>query len=164
MHSVIERYEGALVRYAQQITGDAERARDAAQEAFLKLWACRPGARPENPGAWLFAVCRNACLDILRKESKMTLWNEAQQQSAPADTADPHGAAEQAEAIALAQRELLDLPASQREVIRLKLQEGFSYRQIAEITGKSVTNVGFLIHRGISTIRDRLQRAGALGR
>ena len=163
MHSIIERYEGALVRYAQQITGDAERARDAAQEAFLKLWSCRPAARPDNPGAWLFTVCRNACLDVLRKESKMTRWNEVQQQSAPADSADPHEAAEQAEAVGLAQRELLRLPESQREVIRLKLQDGFSYREIAEITGKSVTNVGFLIHRGISTIRDRLKQAGVLG-
>lgn len=38
---------------------------------------------------------------------------------------------------------LLDgLPPSQREVIRLKFQNGFSYREISRISGQSLTNVG----------------------
>ena len=36
-----------------------------------------------------------------------------------------------------------------QEVLRLKFQEGFSYRQIAEITGHSVSHVGVLIHNGM---------------
>ena len=48
------------------------------------------------------------------------------------------------------------LPASQREVIRLKFQNGFSYREISRISGHSVTNVGYLIHTGLKTLRGQL--------
>ena len=51
---------------------------------------------------------------------------------------------------------LENLPENQREVIRLKVQNGLSYREISDVTGLSVSNVGFLLHKGIKTIRERL--------
>ena len=50
------------------------------------------------------------------------------------------------------------LPDNQREVIRLKFQNGLKYRQIAEITGQSVNYVGFLIHKGIKSLREKAAR------
>ena len=53
--------------------------------------------------------------------------------------------------------ELLEtLPVNQREVIRLKFQNGFSYQEISRISGHSVSNVGYLIHAGIKTLRGYL--------
>ena len=50
---------------------------------------------------------------------------------------------------------LLDrLPDNQQEVIRLKFQNDLSYREISEITGLSVSNVGFLLHVGIKRLRE----------
>jgi RNA polymerase sigma-70 factor (ECF subfamily) len=49
-----------------------------------------------------------------------------------------------------------DLPANQQEAIRLKFQHELSYKQIAEVTQLSVSNVGFLIHTGLKTLRQRL--------
>ena len=72
--------------------------------------------------------------------------------SSPADVAEHREAAERV-------LELLErLPASQREAIRLKFQNGFSYREISRISGHSVTNVGYLIHVGLKTLRSQLQR------
>jgi RNA polymerase sigma-70 factor (ECF subfamily) len=51
---------------------------------------------------------------------------------------------------------LESLPPNQREVIRLKFQNGFSYQEISRISGHSVSNVGYLIHAGIKTLRGRL--------
>jgi RNA polymerase sigma-70 factor (ECF subfamily) len=45
------------------------------------------------------------------------------------------------------------LPANQQEVVRLKFQNGFSYKEIARITELSVTNVGFLIHTAVTRLR-----------
>ena len=39
----------------------------------------------------------------------------------------------------------------------LKVQEGKSYREIAEITGLTVTNVGYLIHQAMQTLKVRLE-------
>ncbi len=53
--------------------------------------------------------------------------------------------------------ELLEsLPANQREVIRLKFQNGFSYQEISRISGHTVSNVGYLIHAGIKALRVHL--------
>ena len=50
------------------------------------------------------------------------------------------------------------LPENQREVVRLKFQHGMSYREIAGVLDLSVTNVGFLIHTALKSLR---QAAGA---
>ena len=55
---------------------------------------------------------------------------------------------------------LLDsLPGNQQEVLRLKFQNGLSYREISRVTDLSVTNVGFLIHTALKSLR---QAAGSV--
>ena len=49
------------------------------------------------------------------------------------------------------------LPGPEREVLQLKFQQGLSYREIAGVTGHSVSNVGFLIHTGLKSLRGRLR-------
>jgi RNA polymerase sigma-70 factor (ECF subfamily) len=50
------------------------------------------------------------------------------------------------------------LPASQQEVLRLKLQEGLSYAEIGAVTGLTANHVGVLVHLGLKTIRARVPR------
>ena len=45
------------------------------------------------------------------------------------------------------------LPPNQQEVVRLKFQNGFSYKEISRITELSVSNVGFLIHTAVTRLR-----------
>lgn len=52
---------------------------------------------------------------------------------------------------------LAGLPENQREVIRLKFQTEMSYQEISEVTGLSVSNVGFLIHTAIKTLRKQVK-------
>lgn len=59
---------------------------------------------------------------------------------------------EQARALA----ELARLPATQQDVLVLRFQCGLSYKQIAEVTGLTVSYVGYLIHVGLKTLRDCL--------
>lgn len=48
------------------------------------------------------------------------------------------------------------LPNNQREVVRLKFQNGLSYKEIADVTQLSVSNVGFLLHTGLKALRTKL--------
>ena len=52
---------------------------------------------------------------------------------------------------------MADLSENQREVVRLKFQTGLSYREISDVTGLSVSNVGFLLHTAIKTLRQNLK-------
>jgi hypothetical protein len=56
-------------------------------------------------------------------------------------------------------RMLTHLPENQREAILLKFGHNLSYKEIAQVTGHTVGNVGFLIHTGIKTLRTRLTGA-----
>ena len=45
------------------------------------------------------------------------------------------------------------LPPNQQEALRLKFQHSLTYREIAAVMGESESNVGFLIHTGLKTLR-----------
>ena len=79
---------------------------------------------------------------------------QVQHRASPEPT--PAEAAERRESAANVLELLERLPASQREVIRLKFQNGFSYQEISRISGHSVSNVGYLLHVGLKTLRGHL--------
>jgi RNA polymerase sigma-70 factor (ECF subfamily) len=74
----------------------------------------------------------------------------------PALSERPGDSLERQETMSQIVRLMETLPKNQREVLRLKFQSDLSYKQISEITGLSVTNVGFLIHTAIKTLRKQL--------
>ena len=156
LRGVVQEYERALVRYAARLLGDVERGRDVAQDTFLRL--CREPREKVKDGVrrWLFTVCRNRAMDVLKKEHRMKALSDEQAGQCPSREDDPHARLERAETANRATAILDSLPQNQQEVIRLKVQDGLSYREISEVTGLSVSNVGFLLHKGIKTIRERL--------
>jgi RNA polymerase sigma-70 factor (ECF subfamily) len=156
IRAAVSRFEAALVLYATRLLGDADRARDVVQDTFLRL--CSQNAAEIDPhlAEWLFTVCRNRALDVLKKERRMTRLSEDQVRLRKSSEPEPAQVAEHRDSAARAIHLLDALPANQREVIRLKFQNGFSYREISRISGHSVTNVGYLIHTGLKTIRAQM--------
>jgi RNA polymerase sigma-70 factor (ECF subfamily) len=144
----LDRHERSLIRYASWILNDVECAREVVQETFLRLCKEDPAHVSGHLAQWLFTVCRNLALDVRRKETRMT----------------PLGQMEVGVAAGLDEKrtvsEILQvvetLPRNQREVIYLKFQCDLSYKEISDLTKLSVTNVGFLIHTGLRSIRQRM--------
>src|SRR5206468_1692030 len=107
---------------------------------------------------WLYTVCRNAALDARRKEKRsMPMLESAAAETVPSDQPRPDESAETKDTTSHVLRLLARLSDDQQEAIRLKFQHGMSYRQISAITGHSESNVGFLIHSGIKTIRSLMK-------
>lgn len=153
---ILEQFEGRLMRYAQRITGDLERARDVVQETFVRL--CRED-RQEIDGhlaQWLFTVCRNQALDVRRKENRMHPLSETLAETCPSREPAQEAALEQHDSAARIYRLLASLPENQQEVVRLKFQGGLSYKEISAVTGLSVTYVGWLLHAALSRLREEL--------
>ena len=156
LHQVFEKYESRLVVYAARLVGDVERGRDIVQDVFLKL--CH-GGRVRNDhqlAAWLFTVCRNRALDVSKRESRVNSMPPGMDAAETTDLPDPQESAVQREDESRALTLLRGLPDNQQEVIRLKIESGLKYREISEITGLSVTNVGYLLHQGLQTLRRQL--------
>lgn len=154
----VSRFEGSLTRYASRLLNDHDRARDVVQEAFLKLCGSRRKRVEPILAEWLFTVCRNAALDVLKKEKRMSTLNHVQISTQTSVDPPPGERIEREETAASILAALESLPENRREAIRLKFQNGFSYEEIARITGKSVSHVGVLIHEGLKTLRAELNR------
>ncbi len=153
---VVARYERGLYLYAARLLRSHDRARDVVQETFLKLCAADREKVADHVAEWLFTVCRNRALDILRKDNRMTQLRDEQATMRQSPQLTPPESAEQDEQANQILRLIEALPPNQREVIRLKFQNGFSYQEISRISGHSVSNVGYLIHAGIKSLRTQL--------
>ena len=143
-----------LLRYATRLfDGDIDRARDVVQDTFVRLMAQSPAAVDGHAVEWLFTVCRHRALDVLRKESRMKRFADGEVERVTATDSRPGFTLEHAETHAAILRLIEQLPPNQQEVVRLKFQNGFSYKEISRITELSVTNVGFLIHTAVARLR-----------
>jgi len=152
----VERHEGPLSRYAARILGDLDRARDVVQDTFLRLCRQPRSAVEGHLTEWLFTVCRNRALDVCRKEGRMTTTDDQGlvELASPDPGPDHRLTHDEAAGRAIA---LLDgLPPRHREVLRLKFQEGLSYKEISRITSHSVSYVGVLVHEGMKRLRASL--------
>jgi len=152
VQDAVRLYQEPLTLYAVRLTGCVERGRDAVQETFVRLCEAQRDEIESHLKEWLFHVCRSRALDLKRKESRMIALAEPDCRASEA-AAEPSAAAERNEVRALLSKHLEALPASQQEVIRLKFQHGLSYKEIATVTGLTVSNVGFTMHTGITALR-----------
>ena len=145
--------QAPLTRYAARLLGDPDRARDVVQDTFVKFMAQPRDAINGHAVEWLFTVCRHRALDVLRKEGRMKRFEEGQIERVTAADPRPGRLLEHAETQATILRMIDRLPPNQQEVVRLKFQNGFSYKEISRITTLSVSNVGFLIHTAVARLR-----------
>lgn len=157
LERIFSEQSGPLTRYAARLLGDADRARDVVQDAFVKLMAQPAGTIDGHAVEWLFTVCRHRALDVLRKEGRMKRFEEGQAERVTTGEPRPGRALEQEEISDTVLRLIDRLPHNQQEVVRLKFQNGFSYKEIARITELSVSNVGFLIHTAVHRLRAEFQ-------
>ena len=63
-------FESPLIGYAATILNDPDRARDVVQDTFIRLCQQDPGKVRDHLKSWLFTVCRNRALDLLRKDKR----------------------------------------------------------------------------------------------
>ena len=154
VQEAMEQHQSTLIRYAQQILRDGDQARDAVQVAFIKLCKESPDHIADHLLPWLFRVVRNQCLNILRKEKRMSHLDDLDYVSIQNNPADDHPKQQRKREAITSLFELVDtLPAKQRELVLLKFQQDFSYQEISDVTGLSVSNVGFILHQAVRSLK-----------
>jgi RNA polymerase sigma factor (sigma-70 family) len=157
MEAVITAHESALLRYAGGLLRDAHAAQDVVQNAFIKLfrqWG--PGMTPTPMlKAWLFRVVHNEAVDHMRREKRRGLLHERHAMENDNQTNRAHDPSDQIERILEAVRRL---DADEQQVVLLRIQEGLSYREISQITGRSEGNVGCILHHAVKKLGQWVKR------
>lgn len=186
---IVPRFESALLRYVGNLLRPSDpEVEDIVQDAFLRLhrYVGKHGdGAVRNVQTWLYKVAHNLTMDTLRKrkvrkDGQDRIVRDAVEagtvdglQADPAHDMDPSlprdgngvdalGQLEHREACQHALDELHRLPEHQREAVLLKLMQGLTIRQISEITGVSIGNVGYRINQGLAELSRRLKTAGVI--
>lgn len=161
VRAAVANYERPLTQYATHLlAGDVERARDLVQEAFLRLCDQEQESVQDHVVEWLYTVCRNLAIDVKRKERRMRLITDEQQDSFAATYESPTEAAERVDAAGRVSEVIQTLPPRQQEIVRLKFQHGMSYKEIGKVMNLTATNVGFILHTAIKSLREHLAGEG----
>lgn len=133
-----------LVRYLHRKVWDEERARDLAQEAFVRAL----DQHPANPRAWLFHVASNLARDearlVIRRKRHLALLRGAAEVSRPAPPASAQ--AERNEEEARVRMALEQLSPRDRDVLLL-WDAGLSYSEIAAQLDFALGAVGTTLAR-----------------
>ena len=132
---------------------DADEASDAAQDVFFRAWRQLDQLRdPDSFGPWIGAIARNVARMRLRAEPVHVPLPPQLESREPS----VHAALD-AEHIL---KELRTLPEKLREPLTLRLVEGMSGVEIAELTGLTHGTVRVYLHEGMRMLRARLQSHG----
>ncbi|EMI22048.1 ECF family RNA polymerase sigma factor [Rhodopirellula maiorica SM1] len=153
--ALVDRFERPLLAYASRMLGgDWQEAQDAVQETFLRL--CREDREKieSRVAAWLFSVCRSRVIDMQRTKHSTPI--DASKVSLADPAPDVSEVASDEEARHRLTEMVDQLSPRQQEVLRLRMQAGLSYREIAEVTGLTVSNVGFHLHEAVRNLRNSL--------
>jgi len=134
--------------FARGMCGDATAADDLAQEALLKAWSARGSYQPgTNLKAWVFMIMRNLFYSDKRRSWRSVPLDQEMAENKVA-VSDPSAAVELDEL----RRAMMLLPEEQREALILIGAGGWSYEDVAEMTGCAIGT----IKSRVSRARDRL--------
>ncbi len=151
----------ALYRYLSRRVFDRQTAEDLTSITFMKALE---GIRSFTPHkqelrAWLYRIARNSMIDHFRKE-RPTMDIESAWDLPSDDVASL--AAERSVDVARLHKAMQKLNASEREIVMLRIWEGLSYREIAEMTGKTEANSKVIFSRAVKDLRTQFPGALAL--
>lgn len=145
-----------LQRFAYLLTGNVEDARDAVQDALVGAyprWA--QVVRRGNPEAYVRRSILNAHVSRWRRDGREAAWDPSWLEVATPDTSAALVDSR------LAVQLITDLPVRQRAAVVLRFYEDRSYAEIGAICECSAGAARVLVHRALTTLRDRLPQEGS---
>ena len=135
----------ALYRYCHRLTGDADAAEDAAQEAFVRLYTHDVEGAEAALRVWLFRAATNVIRDRYRVDENRRRLLQKHPVS-PGAPPDPGQEIERREEVEEVRRVLAGLDERDRTLLLMR-EEGFSYREMADAADVKATSVGTLLAR-----------------
>lgn len=172
---LVERYQARAFRLAFRVLKDEDQAKDAVQEAFLKVYgSIRRFEGRSSFYTWLYRIVFNFCLDLKRRDrtERHVEWDEGRALDVAIGRGVADGASQNMEAtsamVDLEREEvrmqvaeaISRLPEAQRETLLLREAEGLSYTEIAEVLGISKGTVMSRLHYARKKVQDILLVSG----
>jgi RNA polymerase sigma-70 factor (ECF subfamily) len=161
---LVDRYQQRVFWVARGMLGNDEDARDAAQEAFIRVFRSldRFDVRLKFY-TWLYQIVVNLCIDQLRKQVKRRGVSLDQVGDVPGAGTNGAGGLESTELRQRVYRVLDELPPKYRTVMVLSDLEGIGAKDIAHMTGTTHATVRWRHHRARQLFREAWERIHGKG-
>jgi RNA polymerase sigma-70 factor (ECF subfamily) len=164
---IVLRHQRRASRIAFHYLRSAADADDAVQDAFVKAFTNIETYRDELPfEIWFTKVLVNGCLDRLKARKRRARWMVAMDEEngpvEPSASTEARHRSPEATAIASERRRLLaaalaQLPERQRSVFMLSRWDGYTSREVSEMTGMNESTVRVHLFRAIRRLRTILK-------
>lgn len=146
----VDYYADNIYRFILKNIRDEDKAKDVVQEAYIRLWEKVEHVSAEKVKSYLFTTAYHSMIDMIRKEKRMVDFESINEHD--------YLIYDQYSDI----KEILDeaikkLSDTQRSVILLRDYEGYSYKEIAEITGLNESQVKVYIFRARVFLKDYIK-------
>jgi RNA polymerase sigma-70 factor (ECF subfamily) len=145
----VDDHADGVFRFILKNIRDEEKARDVVQDAFAKMWEKVKDIAPGKSKSYLFTAAYHTMIDYIRKDKKITEYHSSGhfETSSNSQYSDL--------------KEILDeavdrLPEIQKSVILLRDYEGYSYKEIGEITNLNEAQVKVYIYRARMFLKNYL--------
>ena len=145
-NTCVDLYADGAYRFILKNIRDDDNARDIVQESFVRLWDKRKAVRFSKARTYIFTTAYHIMIDLLRKNKNHREYGHGDEGllTINNDFSDLQEILDEA---------LRKIPEIQRTVILLRDYEGYSYREIGEITNLSESQVKVYIYRARMSLK-----------
>ena len=153
-HLIFNRYGRPILSFINNLVQDRDLAEDLTQETFLKAFGHLQSFQAgTNFRAWLFRIAHNSFLNQQRNGG-------GRRQPFPEQVADedegPEQSAQTRESLQLLARAVAKLPMEFRAAFLLRVEEGLSFRQIADALGLTEETARWRVFKARQKLMDVL--------
>lgn len=151
-----EKYSDAIFRHCYfRLNADRERAKDMAQETFLRAWKyISEGKKVDNIRAFLYRVATNLIIDHVRKKNFFSLEMIIEKGGEPEMSGELERIRNKTD-LNILLKSLQKLKERERQVIVLRYIDDLSLAEISEVTGDSEGAIATRIHRSVKKLKER---------
>ena len=133
--------------------GNEEKAHDAVQEAFVKLWENCAKVSPEKARSYVYTVANNMYLNVIKSEKVRLKYADKSEKTT---NESPEYVMEEKEFKDKLDKALDSLPENQRSTFLLNRIDGKKYAEIADLEGVSVKAIEKRMHLALKTLREQI--------
>jgi RNA polymerase sigma-70 factor (ECF subfamily) len=137
----VEEFSDSVYRFIRGSLKDEERANDIVQDSYERLWLHVAEIEYPVVKSWLFSTAYHIMIDIIRKEKRMTNLE-------PVHEIEMIYESQYSDLNEILHKAIDNLPEQQKTSVLLRDYEGYSYKEIGDITGLTEAQVKINIYRG----------------
>lgn len=159
-----DRYAATALATAMRVVRARDEAEDVVHDAFVAVWRKidRFDAERGSLRAWLMTVVRNRAIDRVRARRPNMDLEVADERSLLRTGPNPTWEAALGRTAASdVQAAMADLPDEQRQAVELAYFEGYTYREVAELTGVALGTANGRLRLALAKLRDALSGSTA---